>query len=276
MLDIMQQFIEKYYINPIIYDTGYNPINTITWFTIILISIFLALKLFSRIDVKIDDYFIIAIAPYIVFGSILRVLEDTGTIQPPLNYLLISPIFYELILVITVLFIVFAKVFAPRLNIHDWRILFSGIGIVLTLFSIALLLSIQDIMHPGAFLMIFSFCGGLSLVIYAIGRYFSISFITDKLNAIIIFSFLLKASSTYIGVEFFGYYSKSLGILFGKNIHLNLISLIPSLIIVILFLYFLDIKLKNNDALRNIIKLFMLFIWMTPAMRDTVRIVLGL
>ncbi|KAF5413298.1 MAG: Calcium-gated potassium channel MthK [Candidatus Methanophagaceae archaeon] len=161
MLDIMQQFIEKYYINPIIYDTGYNPINTITWFTIILISIFLALKLFSRIDVKIDDYFISAIAPYIVFGSILRVLEDTGTIQPPLNYLLISPIFYELILVITVLFIVFAKVFAPRLNIHDWRILFSGIGIVLTLFSIALLLSIQDIMHPGAFLMIFSFCGDI-------------------------------------------------------------------------------------------------------------------
>ncbi|RZN34807.1 MAG: DUF63 family protein [Methanosarcinales archaeon] len=276
MVEIMQQFIEKCYINPIIYNSGYNHINTITWFTIIVISIFLALKLFPRIDVKIDDYFIIATAPYIVFGSILKVLEDTGTIQPPLNYLLMSPIFYGLTLVITILSIVFAKIFAPKLNIHDWRILFSGIGIVLTIFNIALLLSIQDIMHPGAFLMIFSFGVGMSLVIYAIGRYFSISFITDKLNAIIIFSFLLKASSTYIGVEFFGYYSKTLGILFGKNIYLNLISLIPSLIIVILFLYFLDTKLKNNDTLRNIIKLFMLVIWITPALRTTARIVIGL
>ena len=272
MLDTIQRAIEKYYIDPIIYDTGFNPFSRIILLIILLFSFLIVLKFLSRIDVKVDNSFIIAVVPYIIFGSTLRVLEDTGTIHPPLNFLLISPIFYELILVITVLFIVFAKVLAPKLNIHDWRILFSGIGIVLTLFNIALLLSIQDVMHPEAFLMIFSLGGVLSLVTYAIGRYFSISVITDKLNAIIIFSFLLKASSTYIGVEFFGYYLKSLT----TNIHLSLISLIPTLIIVLLFLWFIDIKLKNNDVLRNIIKLFMLFVWMTPAIRGTIRIVLGL
>lgn len=227
-------------------------------------------------NVKLDDYFIIALVPYIIFGSLLRVLEDTGTIEPPIGYLFITPIVYAVTLSIAILLLLLTKGIAPKLNIHDWRILFSGIGIVLTLFNIALLLSIQDIVHSVAFLMIFGVGGGLSLVVYAVGRYFSISFIADKLNAIIIFSFLLKASSTYIGVEFFGYHLKSLGILFGKNIHLNLLSLIPSLIIVLLFLWFLDVKWKNNDVLRNVIKLFMLFIWMTPAVRFTIRIVLGL
>ncbi|MEA3294072.1 MAG: DUF63 family protein [Euryarchaeota archaeon] len=81
MFDIIQQFIEKYYTNPIIYDTGYNLINAITWFTIILLSIFLAMKFFSLIGVKIDDSFIIAVAPYIIFTSILRVLEDTVSVM---------------------------------------------------------------------------------------------------------------------------------------------------------------------------------------------------
>ena len=275
MLDTIQYTIEKYCIEPIIYDTGYNYINKIILLTILLFSLYLLLKILTRLDIKLDNSIIIAAVPYIIFGSTLRVLQDSGKMPSPLNYLLITPIYYELILIITTFFMVFAKVLAPRLNIQDWRILFSGIGIVLTLFNIALLLSIQDSMRPVAFLMIFSFGGGLSLIIYAIGRHFSISFITDKLNAIIIFSFMLNASSNYIATEFFGYYLKSVGTLFGNNIHLNLISLIPSSIIVLSFLWFLDVKWKNNDTLKNIIKLLMLFIWMTSAIRGTIRIVLG-
>lgn len=276
MLDTIQRAIEKNYIHPIIYDTGYSPFNKIVLLIIILFSLFLVLKFLSRIDVKVDNNLIIATVPYIIFGSTLKMLEKTGAISQPFNYLLISPIYYELTLVITTLFIVFAKVLAPRLNIHDWQVLFRGIGIFLTLFNIALLLITQGIMHTMAFLMVLSLGGALSLVIYAIGRHFSISSITDKLNAIIIFSFLLKASSTYISVEFFGYYFKSLGIIFGKNIDLSLISLIPNLIIVLLFLWLLDNILKNYDVLRNIIKLFLIFIWMTPTMTNTFRIVLGL
>jgi len=92
-------------------------------------------------NVKLDDYFIIALVPYIIFGSLLRVLEDTGTIEPPIGYLFITPIVYAVTLSIAILLLLLTKGIAPKLNIHDWRILFSGIGIVLTLFNIALLLS---------------------------------------------------------------------------------------------------------------------------------------
>ncbi|HJH27472.1 MAG TPA: hypothetical protein C5S37_12105 [Methanophagales archaeon] len=31
MTEAIRHFIETYYLHPITYDTGYNPINTITW-----------------------------------------------------------------------------------------------------------------------------------------------------------------------------------------------------------------------------------------------------
>lgn len=264
MLDIMQQFIEKYYINPIIYDTGYNPINTITWFTIILISIFLALKLFSRIDVKIDDYFIIAIAPYIVFGSILRVLEQTGTIQQPLEYLLLTPIVQEVTLLVTVFLVLLTKGIAPRLNIHNWQVLFGSIGIVLSMSNFALLLSVQEMVHSEIFLLVLGLGTILALILYGISGFFNFSLMTNRLNMFIIWAHLLNTLSIYIWLN--SIFHKAT--IFHKEYKWTYI--------VLPLLWILDTKLKNKDSLRNIVKLIILYLGLAPATRYTLRLLLGI
>jgi len=201
MLDLITQFIEKYYINPIIYDTGYNLINTITWFAIFLISIFLVLKLFSLIDVKIDDSFIIAVAPYIIFGSTLRVLEDAGTFQPPLEYLLLTPLVYVVTLLITVFSVLLSKGIAPRLNIPNWHVLFGSFGIILSMSNFALLLSAWDMVHPEIFLWILGLGTLFALIIYRIGRFFGFPLVTNRLNALIIWAHLLNTLSIYIWLD---------------------------------------------------------------------------
>jgi uncharacterized membrane protein len=67
----------------------YNIISQFIYLSLIFIVILLVLNLFQRINVKLDDYFIIALVPYIIFGSFFRVLGDTGAIEPSIRYLFI-------------------------------------------------------------------------------------------------------------------------------------------------------------------------------------------
>lgn len=264
MFDIIQQFIEKYCINPIIYDTGYNLINAITWFTIILLSIFLALKLFSLIGVKIDDSFIIAIAPYIVFISILRVLEDTGTIKPPLNYLLLTPIFYEVTLFIIVFSVLLTKGIAPRLKIPDWHVLFGSMGIILSMASLALLFRVWDMVHPEFFLWIFGLGTVLALIIYGICGFFNFSLVTNRLNALIIWAHLLNSLSIYIWLDFIFHKAT----IFHQEYKWTYI--------VLPLLWIMDNKFQNKDFLCNIVKFSILFIGLAAATRNTLRLILGI
>jgi uncharacterized membrane protein len=108
---------------------------------------------------RTSGYAVRAVAPYIVFTSILKVLEDTGTIKPPLNYLLLTPIFYEVTLFIIVFSVLLTKGIAPRLKISDWHVLFGSMGIILSMASLALFFRVWDIW----FTLIF-FCRFLGLV----------------------------------------------------------------------------------------------------------------
>ena len=70
----------KYYIEPIIYDTGYNPVNTVTWAILLGISILGLIRVFRRMDLKMDERLVLYTLPYILAGSSLRVIEDAGLI----------------------------------------------------------------------------------------------------------------------------------------------------------------------------------------------------
>ncbi|PTD93561.1 hypothetical protein C9439_07110, partial [archaeon SCG-AAA382B04] len=45
MIESVWDFIHRYYIYPIIHDSGYNPVNTLTWAVILVLSLFGILKL---------------------------------------------------------------------------------------------------------------------------------------------------------------------------------------------------------------------------------------
>jgi uncharacterized membrane protein len=94
-------WIYRYYIYPIIYDTSYNPVDTVTWALILGLSVLSLAKLFRLLKLKMDGQLVLCTLPYILAGGSLRVIEDAELVEPPASYLLITPLIFFLVFLVT-------------------------------------------------------------------------------------------------------------------------------------------------------------------------------
>jgi uncharacterized membrane protein len=105
---IYDQWIWKYYWGPVVADAsghsityhgvtaneGYTILSEITYGVILVCALYGLYKLLKKLEIKIDWYFCLALFPYILFGPITRVLEDTNYFSEPAVYWFISPLIY--------------------------------------------------------------------------------------------------------------------------------------------------------------------------------------
>jgi len=82
-------------------ETGYNPVSTAGYGLLLAGGVFLVYRVLKRFSIEIDPRFIAALVPYILLGSVGRVLEDAGLFDPPLAYLFISPVIYVVLGIFT-------------------------------------------------------------------------------------------------------------------------------------------------------------------------------
>jgi uncharacterized membrane protein len=110
------EFIWKYFWGPTVADAddkaygdvteGYNPVNTIVYGLILVGTLFGILKIIKKLQLKVDQGFIVAITPFVVMGATSRVMEDAELFSEPIVYLFIAPQIYIVIgLFVLVLFI---------------------------------------------------------------------------------------------------------------------------------------------------------------------------
>jgi uncharacterized membrane protein len=116
---LYDQWIWKYYWGPVVADAsghsvsshgvaaqeGYTLISEITYGIILVGALYGLYKLLKKLDITIDWYFCLALLPYILFGPVTRVLEDTTYFTPPLVYWFISPLIYVQTTVYVLLFL---------------------------------------------------------------------------------------------------------------------------------------------------------------------------
>jgi len=95
--------------NGIVANENYTLLSEITYGIILVIALYLIYKLLKRLNINIDSRFCIALLPYILFGSVSRVLEDASFFKLPITYLFISPIIYFLIGFYTIFILVLGK-----------------------------------------------------------------------------------------------------------------------------------------------------------------------
>lgn len=82
-------FFYNYYWGPILCDEGYNVYNTASWAVLLGLILLWLYRLSLEIKENVGLSFVLAGVPYLVWGSIFRVLEDAdlfapyGTLQPP-------------------------------------------------------------------------------------------------------------------------------------------------------------------------------------------------
>lgn len=282
LIDKILQFINTYYLDPIRNDEGYNLVNTFTWAIVLGICIFGVFKLLEKLEVKITPRFIASILPFVLAGSSLRVLEDSPAdiIHPPLSYLLITPNIYFLVFAITIGCLWLSIRLQKAGLVKDFHLIFAGFGLVWFFANMGILLHAQKVVAGYVPVFVIVAGTGITYAFYLVARHFKSSIFTDPLNLSILLAHLMDASSTYIGVDTLGYYEKHVVPTYLIELTGTALVMYPlKLIIFIGVLYLLDTQFdddRQSSNMKMLIKLVILILGLSPATRNTIRMMLGI
>jgi uncharacterized membrane protein len=282
LIDKISQFINTYYLDPIRTDEGYNPVNTFTWAIVLGICIFGVFRLLEKLEVKITPRFIASVLPFVLAGSSLRVFEDSpaGIVHPPFTYLLITPNIYFIVFAVTIGCLWLSIRLQKAGLVKDFHFLFAGFGLVWFFANLIILLHFESIVNAYVPLFVLGAGTGLTFAFYLVARHFKSSIFTDPLNLSILLAHLLDASSTYIGVDTLGYYEKHVVPTYLIQLTGTALVMYPlKLIIFIGVLYLLDTQFEDDKQSYNmkmLIKMVILILGLSPATRNTIRMMLGI
>ena len=277
MTEAIKEFLYTYYIHPITYDTGYNPVNTITWALMLGLMVFVLWKILKKLGIVIDKRFVAAVSPYIFVAASLRVMEDADWFLPPICYMLITPLIYFLIFFCCVAILVILRVLSGPNRINDYVVVFGLIGVLWFIANMILLLRNEAIVNLWVLFAVIGISGLIMLVIYVVGAKLHAKFLTESLNVSVLTAHLLDASSSYIGIDFLDYRGKHVieGMIVqytGSAAGMFLLKLG----ILIPVLYLLDICFGEREIeLKNLVLLVLITIGLAPAVRNTLRMILG-
>ncbi len=144
------QWIWKYYWGPVVADSvghsvswngvyayeGYTIVSEITYGILLIIALYAIYKLIKKLKIKIDWRFCLALLPYILFGPVTRVLEDSEYFIEPFTYWFISPLIYFQIAIYALAFLILGYFLEKLSEKKSQKI------IILYLFSIFILIDI--------------------------------------------------------------------------------------------------------------------------------------
>jgi uncharacterized membrane protein len=306
------QFIWKYFWGPILSDAEgytqyYNGIKSEEKFTIIseiiygllIITILFGLyRLLKRWNIDVNWNFCLSIMPYIIAGSVTRVLEDSGFFIKPSVYLFITPIIYFQILLIFLIFIVLGYYIQNRfksnyLNLNS--ILFISGLIYLTpfiFFTIQWLIGNRwgdgNSLRYDVFFLVLILSISIIFIVYLISRYFkkndNLSIYSRPLNLAMLGGHMIDGISSYISIYdplnmgLPSYYEKHPASDFIMNIWPPLFPIIK-FILIILVIYVFDIVYKkefeNYPRLVNLLKIGIFILGFAPGFRDLLRVLMG-
>ncbi|MBI2583973.1 MAG: DUF63 family protein [Candidatus Aenigmarchaeota archaeon] len=274
-------FFNDYFIRPIIENTGYNAVNTAAYAIVFALAVFGIYRLLRRLQINIDKKFFLGIFPFILFGSLLRVLQDTNLYT---TYLLVSPVIYFVIFLVALAGLGAALAIA-RYVMKDaqrywkpWMI----IGWVFALFALVLLIPAGS-QNPGALLIAAGITAAWGVVIYAGYRYREkirqLAWMTKE-NSLLLFTHMFDASTTFTALQFYasqGYFEQHVL----SNFLIGFLGpagqFLLKLIVVPLVLWVLDKELRKDEEkqLRGFLKIAVFIVGFAPGLRNIIRLVIG-
>jgi uncharacterized membrane protein len=304
-------WIWKYYWGPVVADAsdgvayhngieareGYTVVSEITYGIILVLALYAIYKLLKKLNIVIDWKFALALMPYILFGPISRVLEDTGYFNEPIVYWFISPLIYVQIAVYALFFLILGyyldnKYKIPKLTINNVIFLGGLIFLIPSLYLIACWIigdqwGVTTGVRFDVFLVI------IVLVLFIVGLVFlfaylfrnneKISVYKNPLNLAMLFGHLIDGLASYISIKD----PFSMGLLYSEKHPASHALLeiwgplfpIVKFILIIIIIYIFDIlfkdELKNHITLINLLKIGILILGFSPGLRDLLRVTMG-
>ncbi|MBI4014984.1 MAG: DUF63 family protein [Candidatus Aenigmarchaeota archaeon] len=285
----MLDFIQRWYIDPIIYGTGYNPVNTITYGIILLASLVAAYTLLKKTKISIDRSFFISLVPFILFGALLRSYEDfleAGNVdlniltlasqEGPRNLLLVSPFMYITVAAIAIVSLAAAVATSKLAHVPYYKIL-GGIGAVLAAAAfIAVAQHVTDffavsvMVGLGAFWLAALFTAKK----YLVPRYEKLKNLLTTENTLIIAAHMFDASTTFTAIQFYPYFEQHFLPSFFISLLGPAVMFALKLAVVPAALHYID-KETGDGEKRTLLKLLVLILGLAPGTRNFFRLAMG-
>lgn len=276
---MIREFLYKYYIDPITSGGSYTLVDTLTYAAILIIAVFLIYRWMQRAGIAFDRELLFATLPWVVFGGLARVVEDTGMLSPPWRYLLITPLIFFVVFFYAVIVLYLGhRVLGDRGNRA-----YGAVGLVSAVVVLAVLLwygatvSRIDPVVPAVIL-------GLTTLttagLWALLRYvFRWEYVSDRIYQVLIAGHMLDASATSYGIDLhpLGYVEQhvvgssliaALGTGFAM-FPLKLLVLIPGIYVLELYRHE-----ESANSLWHLILLAMITVGLAPGVRDMMRMTL--
>jgi uncharacterized membrane protein len=171
---------------------GYTIESTTAFAVVLILFVYIIFKILKKLKVRIDKRLSIAILPFVLLGSSVRVLKDAGFLTGCLYQ---TPGIYFLVFGITFSLLLISLILQRKWQIPYFKIMFI-IGLIL-LSPILGVLRFENLVGFGyVFLWLIPWIVGLWIIPWLLE------------NKIVIGLHLFDATTTFVSLSYFGYYEQ--------------------------------------------------------------------
>ncbi len=255
----LENFINEYFVSPIVNHTGYNPVNTLTYALIAVALLFFVIYPYlDKKKVKFNERFAFSVLPYVIFGATIRIFEEAYSsvfiVQRSPNpleigFYFISPGIYIMVSAITLIALAVSFKISSVYK-KDALNIFRNIGIVLC--APVLAWHFLHFTHAEAFAGIAALALSATGVVIIATKRFKKGLFEGNLNKMALGGQVLDGSATSIILQFYPLYNEqhfvSSAIIqaFGP-----FAFLVTKIIVIIVILYFIDRMEEKKEITPN-------------------------
>ncbi len=271
-------FIREYFEKPALGYGGYNPVNTLVYAIILLaVSFKIVYPQLDKRGVKFNTKLMLALLPFILFGSSARVLEDMGLVPRSFNplefgYYTYTPGIYLAVGLLTILSLFVARLASRKTGQSFYKIL-GGIGLVLA--TPIVIFEFQHFKAAEGFALIVAGAGALALLTcFALQRLKWKDFFGNKLNALAVAGQALDGFATYVALNFYRCGEQHVLSQAVIDVGGPLAFPIVKMLLIGAVLYYVDKEVKDPN-LNGFIKVFVCILGFATGTRDLFTVGVG-
>jgi len=236
--------------------TGYTTESTTIFAVILIIAVYVIFKALKFLKIKIDKRLAIAVVPYVILGSSLRVLKDSGMIE---NCLFQTPEIYFFVFGITFSLLIITTIIERKTHISYYKIMFI-VGLIL----IGPVLGIIQYRN---------FIGIGYVIVYLIPWIILLKLIpwlTE--NKIVTGLHTFDGTVTFVSLNYFGYYEQHVLPSFIINLFGTPFSFVVLKFIALVTVLFIIDNYSTDKEFNNYIKLIIGILGASTGTRDFMRL----